>query len=106
MQWILDIPANELVIDAAAVSGRLNASLARGRVLTGAGLVNDRLLLILETGDPGNNRYRIAPFDGFSPDDAAAEIRFRYTASFTTAAVFEYSGRIWGIFCTCQPTRK
>ena len=106
MQWILDIPANELVIDAAAVSDRLNTALSRGRALTGAGIVNDRLLLVLEDGDPGNRRYRIAPFDGLSPEEAVSEIRFRYTASFTTAAVFESGGRIWGIFCTCQPIRK
>ena len=105
MQWIMDIPAKELLIDAAAVSERLNRALARGRVLTGAGLVGDRLLAVLESGD-GGGRCRIAPFEGLAAEEVSSEICFRYAASFTTVAVFEYNGRPWGIFHTCQPVRK
>ena len=98
MQWIMNGPLSEVLLDAAALSERLNDAARKGRSLTGAGLCGDRLILILETGAPPGP-YRIAPLDAMGEAAVTAAIRSRYDAGFITAAIFEAGERTWGIFC-------
>ena len=107
MLRIIDLPVSELVLDAAAVSDRLNLAAARGdgaRVV-GLGPVNDRLLVFLEDG-PAAGEYRFAPLAARSAAEVVAEARSRYDASFSTVGIFTAADRLWGLFCRTREARS
>ena len=95
----LNIPLEELALDERGVSERINRVMARQNLrIAGAGRAGDRLLVFCESAETPAGRCRIAPFAGVSPEDLLAEVRGRYDAAFSTAAVWEYAGRVWGMF--------
>ncbi len=95
----LNILLDELALDERGVSERIKAVLDRSRLrIAGAGKAGDRLLVFCESAKTHTSVCRIAPFDGFAPDELQAEVRGRYDAGFSTAAVWEYGGKMWGIF--------
>lgn len=103
----LNIPLDDLALDERGVSERINRELARRKLrIAGAGRAGDRLLVFCESADVPSGRCRIAPFDGFAPEELLAEVRGRYDAAFSTAAVWEYAGRMWGIFVRSPETAK
>ena len=102
----LNIPLEELALDERGVSERINRVIARQKLrIAGAGRAGDRLLVFCESAETPAGRCRIAPFEGLAAEEVSSEICFRYAASFSTVAVFEYNGRPWGIFRTCQTAR-
>jgi len=95
----LNIPLEELALDERGVSERINREMTRRKLrIAGAGRAGDRLLVFCESSESSGGRCRIAPFAGFSPEELLAEVRGRYDADFSTAAVWEYAGRMWGMF--------
>lgn len=103
----LNIPLEELALDERAVSERINRVTTRQHLrIAGAGRAGDRLLVFCESAQDAAGRCRIAQFDGMSAEDLLAEVRGRYDADFSTAAVWEYAGRMWGMFIQPTPERK
>ena len=95
----LNIPLEELALDERGVSERINRVMARQNLrIAGAGRAGDRLLVFCESAGSPAGRCRIAPFTGVSPEELLAEVRGRYDAEFSTAAVWEDAGRMWGMF--------
>lgn len=95
----LNILLDDLALDERGVSERIKSVLDRSRLrIAGAGKAGDRLLVFCEPAETRTAVCRIAPFGGFSPDELLAEVRGRYDAGFSTAAVWEYGGQMWGIF--------
>ncbi len=92
------IPLEELALDCRSVSERINRVLSRNSLrIAGGGKAGNRLLVFCESAR-GGDWCRIAPFEGFSEEEILSEVRRRFDASFATAAVWEASGRMWGIF--------
>ena len=103
----LNIPLSALALDERSVSERINRELLRRKLrIAGAGRAGDRLLVFCESADTPSGRCRIAPFDGLSPEELLAEVRGRYDAEFSTAAVWEYAGRMWGMFVRAPETGR
>ena len=95
----LNIPLEELALDERGVSERINRVMTRQHLrIAGAGRAGDRLLVFCESAEKPAGRCRIAPFEGVSAEELLAEVRGRYDAEFSTAAVWEYAGRMWGMF--------
>lgn len=95
----LSILLDELALDERGVSERILNVLTRSRLrIAGAGKAGDRLLIFCESAKYPVSVCRVAPFEGFAPEELQAEVRGRYDAGFSTAAVWEYSGKMWGIF--------
>ena len=107
----LNILLDELALDERGVSDRIRNVLIRNRLrIAGAGRCGDRLLVFCEPAVKPVSVCRIAPFDGFSPEELQAEVRGRFDAGFTTAAIWEYapstpwqatmarSGKSFGVF--------
>ena len=95
----LNISMDALALDEWSVSERINRELRRRNLrIAGAGRAGDRLLVFCESAETPAGRCRIAPFEGDSPEELLAEVRGRYDADFSTAAVWEYAGRMWGMF--------
>ena len=95
----LNILLDELALDERGVSDRIRNVLIRNRLrIAGAGRCGERLLVFCEPAVKPVSVCRIAPFDVFSPEEIQAEVRARFDAGFTTAAVWEYADKMWGIF--------
>ena len=95
----LNILLDELALDEKGVSERIKSVLDRSRLrIAGAGVAGDRLLVFCEPAVRHTAVCRIAPFGGFAPEELLAEVRGRYDAGFSTAAVWEFGGKMWGIF--------
>lgn len=95
----LSILLDELALDERGVSERIRNVLTRSRLrIAGAGKAGDRLLIFCEPARHPVTVCRVAPFEGFSPEELQSEVRGRYDAGFSTAAVWEYGGQMWGIF--------
>lgn len=95
----LNILLDELALDERGVSERIRQVLDRHRLrIAGAGKAGDRLMVFCESSRTRTSVCRIAPFDGFSQEELTAEVRSRYDAGFSTAAIWEYGDRMWGIF--------
>lgn len=95
----LNILLDELALDERGVSDRINRVLIRHNLrIAGAGVAGDRLLVFCESSGGTAGICRIAPFEGYSPEEILAEVRGRYDAGFSTAAVWDSGGQIWGIF--------
>lgn len=95
----LNILLDDLTLDERGVSERIRQVLTRSRLrIAGAGKAGDRLLVFCEDAAAPVINCRIAPFEGLAPEEILAETRSRYDAGFSTAAVWEHGGCMWGIF--------
>ncbi len=98
MLRLLNIALDEIVLDERARSAEIHAVLRRNSLaVAGGGRIGDRLVLSCESG-PVPEICRIAPFCGMSPDEILSELRARYDAGFSVAAVWEYAEQVWGLF--------